>query len=495
MKAILTASQMREADRNTIEYYGIPSAVLMERASLSVANVITEHADKNSKVLVFVGTGNNGGDGVCVARIIHNIGYEAALLICGDEDKFSDELKKQLEIAGKYNIARVSFEDVDEFDVFVDAIFGIGLSRDVTGHFAECINAFNSARGLKVAIDIPSGINTDNGNVCGIACHVDITVTFNYLKPGHLLYPGKKYSGKTIVCDIGINDNSFLDTIKPGILCFDREDIAVVNNRSADTNKGDFGKVLVIAGHQDMSGAAFLSAKAALRMGAGLVKIYTTSDNGLILGSEFPEALISTYNEYDEEQLIEELNWSTVCVIGPGIGQDDVATCITKYVINNYDKPLVIDADALNIISNNMELLDKHFYNRIITPHPGEMSRLTGMNISNIKEDLIRCATDFTDKYGVTTVLKCASTVTSTPSGNVYINMSGNNGMATGGSGDVLAGMIAGLIANHIDVDTAAALGVYIHGLCGDKVASESNVNYLIATDIISAIGKVLRGY
>ncbi len=206
------------------------------------------------------------------------------------------------------------------------------------------------------------------------------------------------------------------------------------------------------------------------------------------------ESIYGIYRPY-MEQLIEELNWSTVCVIGPGIGQDDVATCITKYVINNYDKPLVIDADALNIISNNTELLDKHFYNCIITPHPGEMSRLTGMNISNIKEDLIRCATDFTDKYGVTTVLKCASTVTSTPSGNVYINMSGNHGMATGGSGDVLAGMIAGLIANHIDVDTVAALGVYIHGLCGDKVASESNVNYLIATDIISAIGKVLRGY
>ena len=536
MLYVLSANQMKQCDYNTIHHFGIPSCVLMERAALGVVDVLTERIDKDARVLVFVGVGNNGGDGVCVARILYNLGYDVTLLMCGDEEKFSPDLREQLDIADKYGILKITTDDIGkstnrkdnninrigEYDVFVDAIFGIGLSRDVEGRFAECIKAFNEADGLKIAIDMPSGINTDTGSVCGIACKVDITVTFNYLKSGHLLYPGRECSGDTIVKDIGINDNSFLDDISPSIYYYERNDLDILNNRKADTNKGYFGKVLVIAGHEGMSGAAYLAAKAVLRMGAGLVKIYTTSDNGDVLRSQLPECLMTTYESYDEESLQKELNWSTECVIGPGIGTDETVTLITKYVLNDYNKPLVIDADALNIISGDLSLLvcrqdnykmdeetlgdgngydgecqreegnDKLHYNRIITPHPGEMSRLCGMDISHIKKDMVKVSRDFADKYGVITVLKAASTVTSIPNGKSYINTSGNNGMATGGSGDVLTGIIAGIIANGIAADVAAGLGVYLHGLCGDYAAEKYNKHYIIASDIIEAIGKVI---
>ncbi|MCR4611571.1 MAG: NAD(P)H-hydrate dehydratase [Lachnospiraceae bacterium] len=494
MKSILTSSQMKQCDYNTINYFCIPSLVLMERASESFVSVLTDYIDFDSRVLVFVGSGNNGGDGVCCARLLHNYGYNAALLLCGDKDKYSPDLNKQLEIAAKYNIEIASVTDIDNYDVLVDAIFGIGLSRDITGTYADYIKAFNDAECYKAAIDIPSGINSDTGCVMGVACNVDITVTFNYKKPGHLLYPGREYCGYTYIRDIGINDNSFLDDITPGIFNFENVDLHLLDNRKSDSNKGDFGKVLIIAGQKDMSGAAYLSAKAALRMGAGLVKVYTFLDNGPILQRQLPECLISTYDSYDEEKLSKELNWSNVCVIGPGIGQSDDATSMTRYVLDNYEKPLIIDADAINIISKDLSMLNCNNHNRIITPHLGEMRRLIQIDISQIKEDMIKVASDFANSHEIITVLKAASTVTSTLDGKSYINTSGNNGMSTAGSGDVLTGIIAGLIANNIDCDIAAGLGVYIHGLCGDEAALNTNEHYLMASDIIDSIRNVIRG-
>lgn len=492
MKTILSAKEMKKCDYNTINYYGIKSSTLMERASLSVFSVLSDFINFNSRILVFVGTGNNGGDGVCLARLLHNYDFNVSILLCGDEDKFSPDLVEQLEISRKYNIKEVDIDCINEYDVFIDAILGIGLSRDVTGEYARYVTAFNKATGFKMAIDIPSGINTDNGSVMGVACKVNATVSFNYRKPGHLLYPGREYAGNTFICDIGINRRSFLDDINPYIYCVDEEDIKILDNRNEDTNKGDYGKVLVIAGSKGMSGAAYLCAKAALRTGAGLVKIYTTSDNRTILQSQFPEAIVSCYDTFDEMSLRKEMEWSTVCAIGPGISKSDIAKNIVEYVVKRYDKPLVIDADAINIISNNKSILKDHNNQIIITPHLGEMKRLIGGEIPDIKNDMINKASDCTKEYNVITVLKSAATVVSLKE-NVFINTSGNNGMATAGSGDVLTGIITGLIANNINPEYAAVLGVYLHGLCGDKASEKLGAHFVNASDIIEMISVVLK--
>lgn len=493
MKTILRAKEMKKCDYNTINYYGIKSSTLMERASLSAFSILSDYIDYNNRILVFIGNGNNGGDGVCLARILHNYDFQVAILLCGEEEKYSEDLKEQLEISRRYNIPEVSLADADRFDVFVDAIFGIGLSRDITGHFAKYVSAFNKANGFKLAIDMPSGINTDNGSVMGIACKVNATVSFNYRKPGHLLYPGREYCGNTFICDIGINDNSFLTDINPTIYSIDNNDIKILHNRNEDSNKGDFGKVLVIAGSNGMSGAAYLCAKAALRTGAGLVKIYTTSDNRTILQSQFPEAIVSTYDSYDENSLLKELEWSSVCAIGPGLSQSYVSKSIVEYVIRRYDKPLVVDADAINIISNNPSILKEHNNNIIITPHLGEMQRLIGSDIPAIKSDMINNAINCADSHNVIVVLKSASTVIAFPGDDTFINTSGNNGMSTAGSGDVLTGIIAGLIANNCSLKVASTLGVYIHGLCGDKAYDNLGAHFVNASDIIEMLSVILN--
>ena len=493
MKTVLTADEMKKCDYNTINYYGIGSNVLMERASLSVFSMLSEHIDKYSRILVFVGIGNNGGDGVCLARLLHNYGFNVSILLTGDEEKFSNDLKQQLEISRRYGIKEVEKDCINEYDVFVDAMFGIGLSRDITGEFAGYVSAFNKASGYKMAIDIPSGINTDNGSIMGLACKVDATVTFNFRKAGHLIYPGREYCGTTYVCDIGINSYSFLDDIKPSVFCIENKDIIRLDNRLEDSNKGDFGKVLVIAGSTGMSGAAYLCAKAALRTGSGLVKIYTTSDNREIIQTQLPEAIVSTYDDFDENGLRKELEWSTVCAIGPGLGQSNTSKEIVEYVIKGYEKPLVIDADAINIISGNKSILDNHQNEIIMTPHVGEMRRLTGIDTFDIKSDMIKSAFDYTNRYNVITVLKSASTVTTLQNGDAYINTSGNNGMSTGGSGDVLTGMIAGIIAGGIVPGVAAPLGVYIHGLCGDRASEKLCEHFVCASDIIDMLSLVLK--
>ena len=493
MKIVLKADEMKKCDFNTINHFGIKSNVLMERASLSVFSMLCEHMDKYSKILVFVGIGNNGGDGVCLARLLYNFGFNVAILLTGDESKFSEGLIEQLTISRKYNIREVDKDSICEYDVLVDAMFGIGLSRDITGDFAKYVSLFNKADAYKMAIDIPSGINTDTGQIMGVACKVNSTVTFNYRKPGNLIYPGRENCGTTYICDIGINDNSFLNDIKPSIYSIDEKDIMCLDNRKADSNKGDFGKVLIIAGSNGMSGAAYFSAKAALKMGAGLVKIYTTSDNREIIQTLLPEAVISCYDEYDENTLGEMLEWSSVCAIGPGLGKSDISRRIVEYVIKKYDKELVVDADAINIISDNTAILNNNTCPIIITPHLGEMRRLTGDEIEDIKKDMIGKALACTDRFNVITVLKAASSVISLPDGNVFINTTGNNGMSTAGSGDVLTGIIAGVIAGGIDSSIAAPLSVYIHGLCADKAVEKLGAHSLCASDIIDMLSVVLK--
>ncbi len=495
MKYILSAKEMQQCDKNTMEYFGVPSAVLMERAALAVAEEIQKlFPDPNTSVLIACGTGNNGGDGLAVARLLFLKGYPVTIFFPGDEKKCSVEAARQLGIVKKYGIDVTDCIPDREFNLVVDAIFGIGLSRDIKGDWRDAVEGLNRLEGVKVAVDIPSGVNTDSGKIMGVAFKADHTVTFGFAKRGHILYPGSGYCGAVAVKDMGIDENSILGD-EPHICMAERDELIYLPERYNDSNKGTYGKILIFAGSYNMAGAAAFSAKAACRTGAGLVKVVTDEANREIIQTLVPEAILTTYDEKTdmETYVKEQLEWADSVVVGPGIGRSSQASHMVKAVMNNVKVPCVADADALNILAEHMEWLDMFFGDLIVTPHPGEMARLTGRSIADIKGDLIGSAERFSKKHGVVTVLKDARTVTVTKYKDTWLNAEGNDGMATGGSGDVLTGIIAALAAQNKDIDESAVFGVLVHALAGDAAAKKLGGYSVTATDIIDGISDVLK--
>lgn len=507
MDILIDSRQMKQCDKNTIEHFGVPSLVLMERAALAVAEEIetyfrqcsnAEGAQNNSimtgkKALVVCGFGNNGGDGFAVGRLLWQKGAVVTLVMPPESGRMSEETKTQKDIVEKYQIPIVNQIPEQDFDVVVDALFGIGLTRDLKGIYREYILKMNALSGLKVAVDIPSGIQADTGVIMGITFQADLTVTFAFAKLGLLLFPGAAYAGKVIVRDIGIDNHSFL-MAKPAYFCLTMEDLKMIPARKMRSNKGSYGKVLVAAGQKNMAGAAFFSGKAAYLTGAGLVKILTAEENRVILQQLLPEAILGTFQEpVMAEMLKEVLDWASVVAAGPGIGTGKNAECLVKCILKHARVPVVLDADGLNIVAEHLEWLKEVKVPVIVTPHLGEMARLTHKEIDIIKEQLLQTAKDFAAKYQVICVLKDARTVTAWPDGRIWINTSGNNGMATAGSGDVLTGIIAGLLAQGMVPGEAAAMGVYLHGLAGDNQAAQQGVYGLTAQDILTGIPQVLK--
>ena len=491
MEWIVNAKEMKLCDQNTIQYYGVPSMVLMERAALKTMEVILDGNYQTKQVLIVCGVGNNGGDGMALARLLAQKGSTVAILLIGDTKKFTPESKKQYEICQQYRIPFVSLLELEciSYTLVIDALFGVGLSRNLTGEYYDIIEKLNQIHADKVAIDIPSGISADSGVVMGTAFRADTTITFGYRKLGLVLYPGVDYSGNIVVADIGIDDNSWLDK-KPGVCALDDGDVKEALLRPEDGNKGTFGKVLVIAGSINMAGAAYFSAKAAYKSGCGLVRIYTAQENCTILQTRLPEAILTTYSgkRPDMQQLNEALSWADTIIIGPGIGTDDTAKMILKNTLKNAAVPVVVDADALNLIAEDTQILLKPHTEMVVTPHMGEMARLCGDSISYLKENRIEAAEEFAREYNVVCVLKDARTVTAVPYGKTYINQNGNSGMATGGSGDVLAGLIGGLIAQGIHSEFAAPAAVYLHAKAGDRAAKQIGKHAMMASDILEQL-------
>lgn len=493
---VLDADTMRKADEGTIEELGIGQEVLMERAALAVVKHIRK--EQARRILCVCGTGNNGGDAVAVARILCMQGMQADVYMCGNPDKYKPAVKKQLEIFRKINGRTVTDRNFTEYDMIVDGIFGIGTERFVEGEYAQVINAVNEAheRGtIVISVDIPSGIHTDTGRILSTAVKADQTVTFAYYKPGHLLYPGAEYCGKTMVEDIGISYQYFLDA--NNTFTVGKKEKIDLPKRRRDGNKGTFGRVLVIAGSKSMYGACYLSALATLRMGVGLVDIYTHEVNRAAIQTMLPEAILHVYGDdgFDKEILNELIKQADCVLMGPGISVDDIAMETVRFVLENCEKSLIVDADALNCIAKNKDLLynQNRFANReiIITPHPGELSRLTGESIAQLKENYIHIIEAFAKQYRLIVVGKDAGTVVSDGC-NVYLNQTGNEGMATAGSGDVLSGIIAGLCAQGEAGFDAAWKGVYLHGRAGDYALEQSNSYSLIAGDIANALTQII---
>lgn len=505
MKYLLSSTEMKQCDENTMEYYGMLSAVLMERAALAtveelenrISVQLEEHSRENTKtcrVLVACGTGNNGGDGFAVARLLHLKGYAVDILFQGKEERFSVEARRQFEIAEKYEISIRSEIANDGYDIVVDALFGIGLCREITGAYADLITKLNALSGYKVAVDIPSGVSADDGAVLGVAFIADLTVTFGFAKLGQMLYPGAQLCGEVVVKDIGIDAKSLCD-IRPKACMLEASDLSLIPKRSAYSNKGSYGKILIFAGSVDMAGAAAFSAKAAYATGAGLVKVVTRQENREVIHNLVPEAVLATYgDDTDMERFVrDQLSWADVVVAGPGIGRSQQAEQLVKVVLGECKVPCVLDADGLNIAAKHREWLLETNASVIVTPHLGEMSRLCDKSIAEIQKNIISIARSFAKVYHVITVLKDARTIISTPDGYSYVNPTGNHGMATGGCGDVLTGIIAALIGQKLDPKLAAPIGVYLHGMAGDYAAADVGMRGLMASDLIMGIREVWK--
>ncbi len=492
MEYLVNSSEMKKCDTVMINKMGLPSMVLMERAALGAVEELYDGMFDLKKVMVICGNGNNGGDGLAVARLLYLKGVAVTVLLIGDTHKCTVETKQQLDIVKNYGIEIVRDWVLDDYTTIVDAIFGIGISRPVEGGYKEIIDRINESKANVLSLDMPSGISADTGKVMGAGVKADKTVTFAYKKIGLVLYPGADYGGVIKVKDIGITHAGF-ENKDPRVYSYTKDDLEKIPPRVNYSNKGSYGKVLVIAGGINMSGAAYFAAKAAYRMGAGLVKIYSPKENRTILQTMLPEAILDTYDceNIDMKNLKDAMSWASVIIIGPGMGTGAHTKTILTFLLSAAHVPLVIDADGINIIGQYPELLNNHKNNLILTPHVGEMARLVKKEICQIKENLIEEADTYAKKENVICVLKDARTVVTDGSGQVYLNQSGNNGMSTGGSGDVLTGIIAALLAQGLDDLEAARLGVYIHGLAGDGAASKGGLYGTMADDIVNNITNI----
>lgn len=490
---------MKRYDRNTIEEIGIPALVLMERAALRAFECCVEYLRdcpcREATVLVLAGCGNNGGDGLALARLLAEAGALVEIWCIGNEEKATESWKAQKKILEHYPVEYSTKPIQSEYTIVVDALFGVGLSREISGCYREALELFNQTKGWKLALDLPSGIDADTGKVWGIAARVDETVTFGFCKRGLVLYPGCEFSGRVTTAEIGISAAGFFGK-EPEWFAYDEEGRELLPGRNKAGNKGTFGKVLLIAGSKNMAGAAVLAARAVYRTGAGMVKVVTAEENRVIIQQTVPEALLET-----EPELSENLsNWADVIVIGPGLGRDERAIRLLRQVLEGCRLPLVIDADGLNLLAEHSELmkvLEQHGYEDrkiVLTPHMGELSRLTGKTVSELKDNPAGNAKALSEKLHVVVAAKDARTFVCRENGSTCVNLTGNNGMATAGSGDVLAGIIGGLLAQGMEAFAAASVGVYLHGKAGDRVSAAIGEHSCMAGDILQYMEYGERG-
>ena len=556
MSYVVNTEEMQRADETTISHFGVPQLVLMERAALAAEDFILRKwvklFEKSARILIAVGNGNNGGDGAALARLFYLRGHRVSVLVSGNAEKYSPALKCQMEILERYraegerrgntDVRRALYimtddvwqnrgrQDKEPYDFVVDALFGIGLSRPVEGVYREKIEWLNDLSGKKVSLDIPSGISARDGSVPGVSFRADLTVTFGFVKTGMLLYPGKSLCGDIKTAGIGITEESFLGKYPAGIT-FDREDTAQKDclraflHREKNAHKGSFGKVLLFAGSAGAPGAAILAGESILRSGAGMLQLVSSPENRELVLTRLPEAMYRDAAEDTEWGKLSD--WCDVIVAGPGIGQgkpaeeclEKILTCVSE---KGGQKPLVLDADGLNLVASSEKLSDLIRQYTIsggivvMTPHMAEFARLLHCSVGEVQAERIKKAEQYVRENGVILVSKDAATVVcyADEKGefHYYINQTGNSGMATAGSGDVLSGIMGAFTAltavrrraseaeRRFGADDAgkayfeaACRAVYVHGLAGDRAAEKYGEASMKAGDIVGALPELLR--
>jgi NAD(P)H-hydrate epimerase len=509
---IVTSDEMRRLDADALTTYGIPVTILMEQAGMGVVREMERRFGDvaGRSVVVLAGKGHNGGDGLVAARHLLQRGAIVRVFLTFPEDASRGEARLQSEIFRRIggrlldpsSYDRVLFRSaLLEADLVIDALVGTGLSAPITGFAAELIADINASGKPVTAVDIPSGISADTGETFGTAVRASLTVTFALPKRGHFLPPGSDHTGELCVVDIGIPRRA-IDRATLPLSAFTKESAAAcLPPRPREGHKGTFGHVLVVAGSSGKSGAAMLTSRAALRTGAGLTML-ACPDSVLHSGEEKPAEIMTlslpqtpehTLAAQALDPLLAASKNATVAAIGPGLSTHPETQSVIRELVARLSIPLVIDADGLNALADHLEPLKRPHAPMVLTPHPGEMGRLTRLGSREVQRRRIDLAVEFAQAYQVVLVLKGARTVVASPDGRVTLNPTGNSGMATAGTGDVLTGVIAALVAQGLSPADAARLGVYLHGSAGDLIARERGERGMMAGDLVDRIPSVLN--
>lgn len=498
---IFSIEQIREADNFTIRNEPITSIDLMERAATKLFKWIKKRVDQEHTFQIFAGLGNNGGDGLVLARLLAVEGYSVKVYVIRYSEKTSDDFQKNydrlIKTGDLVNLTEVSskndFPKLHEDDILVDAIFGSGLTRPITGFIAETIDHFNNNAAVKVAIDIPSGLFADSHSnpKKGKIVSADHTLSFQMPKLAFLLPENDPFVGEWHILNIGLSPDFINQTATKHFLMQKRDIAPMLHQRRKYDHKGTFGHALLIAGSYGKMGAAVLAARACLRSGVGLLHTHIPKIGYEIMQIATPETMLSIdrYDNYFSE--VPKLGMYSSVGIGPGLGMEKQSQMALKVLIQESKSPIVFDADALNILSENKTWLAFLPAGSILTPHPKEFERLVGKWQNDFEK--LQLLKNFASKHNVYVVLKGAHTITCFPDGNLYFNSTGNPGMATAGSGDVLTGIITGLLAQGYSSGQAAVIGVFLHGRAGDLAKKKFGGEAMIAGDIVENIGAVFR--
>jgi NAD(P)H-hydrate epimerase len=512
---IVTARQMQELDKKTIQDIGIPGAVLMENAGRGTFEQMLRHFPdiRARKVVVIAGKGYNGGDGFVIARYLLNQNSAVKVFLLSAADKVNGDAALNLHAFRRMGGAireivdektwREALPEINSAGLIVDAIFGTGLVSEITGLAYLVIEDINKSDIPVVAVDVPSGLDATSGNVLGIAVRAHLTCTFGLAKRGLVIYPGLSFAGKLEIIDIGIPQSLVLNAGFQEHLLGEEDFYGKMPARAPESHKGTYGHAFIVAGSPGKTGAAAMAAQAAMRVGTGLVTIGVPEKLNPVLEMKVTEAMTEPLPDggggylgmISWQRIQEVLPGKTVIAIGPGISDRQDTAQLVHTIIESVALPLVIDADGLNVLAHNPDILKKAKATVVLTPHPGEMARLMGITTQAVQADRIGTARKFSTAYGVIVVLKGARTVIAEPGGHVYINPTGNPGMASGGMGDVLTGMIAGFMAQGCDPLFCAQFAAFVHGRIGDMLASQQGNRGIIATDIINEIPAVLQQF
>jgi ADP-dependent NAD(P)H-hydrate dehydratase / NAD(P)H-hydrate epimerase len=508
MMRLVKASEMHEMDRLTIEEVGIAGIVLMENAARGATRVFLEHFEppRNSHVLFLCGRGNNGGDGYVMARYFHQKGYMATVLVLSEFQKISGDALTNLAIILKMGLDVREVPDPDRWeacrdvvrtaDFVIDGIFGTGLNSPVRGFYQQVIEEVNASGKPVMAIDIPSGLHADTGLVMGAAIQADVTATFGFPKLGQILFPGSSLVGRLVRIDIGI-PGIVADRIPTRYRMIEVRDLDdLFPLEEPDIHKGDRGHLLVIAGSTGKTGAATLTCLGALRAGAGLVTLgIPRSLNGILenklteaMTCPLPETEAGTLSAEAKTEIMELIQGKSAVALGPGLSTHEETVRLVRQIVSECPVPLVVDADGVNALAGELGSLRSCKGPVILTPHPGEMGRLAGLTGSDVQADRVGVAERFARDYGCHLVLKGARTLIARPDGRIHLNPTGNPALATGGSGDVLTGLVGGFLARGLLPEKAALCGVYLHGLAGDLLAEAMGQAGVIAGDLPEVI-------
>lgn len=495
---IMSCEQIKHKDTMAMLKYGIPGVLLMERAAMAVYREMEQRALLKGKIVVICGCGNNGGDGYALAGLLYQNQCNVTVVNLFDIPPKTADAAVFYQILNHLEVPFGNSDEIESADVIVDAIFGIGLKRELNDFLKEIVERINRSSAVKICVDLPSGMDGDECFQKNRTVNADVTVTFTAFKPGLLFYPSAYSAGETVLAEIGIPKGVGDDLLT--VITKSRAN-KFLPKRDCTGHKNSFGSVLVVGGSNGMTGAPVLSSRAALVSGCGLVTTAVPKSLHPVVASQLTEIMSvplednhrGCFDQEGREELIERAQKADCVLFGPGAGTGSGAEALLHVLLQS-KKKLVIDADGLNILSARMDwLMNRENEMCILTPHPGEMSRLTGVPVAEIEENRMEFAKNFACRYKVTLVLKGARTVVATPDGRVFVNVFGNSGMATAGSGDVLAGIISSLVAQSATEEEAAVCGVAIHSIAGDKAKENLGEYGMVSGDLVKFIPMAMK--